>query len=210
MPLSRHRGAPYIGGVMAKISSILVYCGSNEGSNPAHREAAAQLGRLLAEAGIRLVYGGGAIGLMGVLARATMEAGGEAVGVIPRFLDAAEKGLRSLSRLEVVDSMHQRKERMFALADAVIVLPGGLGTLDEAFEVLTWRQLGLHDKPIVFVDIAGYWQPLFDLVAHAAEEGFAPQGVRRLYRRATSVEAALEALEDAPEPARPAVLPERL
>ncbi len=195
---------------MAKISSVLVYCGSAEGRSPAFREAAARLGRLLAEAGIALVYGGGAIGLMGVMARAAMEAGGEVIGVIPGFLDSAEKGLRSLTRLEVVDSMHLRKERMFALCDAVIVLPGGLGTLDEAFEVVTWRQLGLHDKPILLVDIEGYWRPFIALIEHVVAAGFAPAAACGLLRRVTSVEAALEALAEAPEPARPAILPERL
>jgi uncharacterized protein (TIGR00730 family) len=195
---------------MAKISSVLVYCGSAEGRSPAFREAAARLGRLLAEAGIALIYGGGAIGLMGVMARAAMEAGGEVIGVIPGFLDSAEKGLRSLTRLEVVDSMHLRKERMFALCDAVIVLPGGLGTLDEAFEVVTWRQLGLHDKPILLVDIEGYWRPFVALIEHVVAAGFAPAVACGLFRRVASVEAALAALAEAPEPAKPAILPERL
>jgi uncharacterized protein (TIGR00730 family) len=195
---------------MAKLSAVLVYCGSAEGRSPAYREAAARLGRLLAEAGITLVYGGGAIGLMGVLARAVMAADGEAIGIIPRFLDSSEKGLRTLSRLEVVDSMHLRKERMFALCDAVIILPGGLGTLDETFEVLTWRQLGLHDKPIILVDIEGYWQPLLELMEHVTATGFAPAQTRRLLRVAGNVEEALALLAEAPEPAKPAVLPEQL
>ena len=193
-----------------KLSSVCVYCGSSFGQSVRHREAAARLGALLAERGITLVYGGGGIGLMGTLAQATLAAGGQVVGVIPRFLKRAERGLRQLTRLEVVESMHARKARMFALADAFIVLPGGFGTLDETVEMLTWRQLGLHDKPIVLIDLDGYWQPLRHIAEHIVAAGFAQPSTRRLLCLASGPEAALELLAEAPEPAISPAAPERL
>jgi uncharacterized protein (TIGR00730 family) len=195
---------------MAAVSSVCVYCGSSVGNDRRYREAAKKLGALLAGRGITLVYGGGGIGLMGAMARACQEAGGEVIGIIPHFLKQAEKGMGGLIRLEVVDSMHVRKERMFALADAFIVLPGGLGTLDETFEILTWRLLGLHDKPIVIIDLDGYWRPLAELIAHAMERGFARPTTPGLFRMVPSVEAALAALAEAPEPAIAPATPERL
>lgn len=193
-----------------KLTSVCVYCGSSFGQSPRYREAAGRLGTLLAERGITLIYGGGGVGLMGALAQATLAAGGRAIGVIPRFLKRAERGLHQLTRLEVVDSMHARKERMFALADAFIVLPGGFGTVDESVEVLTWRQLGLHDKPMVLVDLDGYWQPLRLLAEHIVAAGFARPNTQRLLCLAPSPEAALELLAAAPEPAISPAEPERL
>ena len=163
---------------MARISSVCVYCGSSFGRDSRHRDDALRLGHALATAGITLVYGGGGVGLMGALAKACLNAGGKVVGILPSFLMREEKGLAGLSELEIVDSMHERKERMFALADAFIVLPGGLGTLDETFEVLTWKQLGLHKKPIVLVDAGGYWQRLRALIQHLVDEGFAPESAQ--------------------------------
>lgn len=195
---------------MAKISSVCVYCGSSFGHDSRRRDEAARLGRRLAEDGITLVYGGGNVGLMGALAQASLAAGGRVIGILPRFLMRQEKGLRSLTRLEVVESMHARKERMFALADGFIVLPGGIGTLDETFEVLTWRQLGLHDKPIALVDSNGYWRPLLALLEGLVAEGFAPARMLELFRVADSAEEALASLLEAPEPAIAPTAPERL
>ena len=195
---------------MVKVSSVCVFCGSSTGHDSRHRELAAQLGRLLAERAITLIYGGGGVGMMGVLAQETLAAGGQVVGIIPRFLERAEKGVHALTRLEIVDSMHERKERMFALSDAFIVLPGGIGTLDETFEILTWRQLALHDKPIVLVDFEGYWRPLQTLIAHIVAAGFASPRIQELFQTAPCVEAALAAIAAAPQPAIAPASPERL
>jgi uncharacterized protein (TIGR00730 family) len=154
-------------------TSICVFCGSRFGRNPAMRDAAARLGKLLADEGIVLVYGGGGVGLMGVLANAALQAGGRVVGVIPRFLLKREAGHPALSETVVVDTMHERKLQMFERSDAFVVLPGGLGTLEEFFEVLSWRSLGLHTKPIVIVDEAGYWDPLAALLREVVDGGFA-------------------------------------
>ena len=148
---------------MARMSSIAVFCGSSAGRDEACVAAAEAFGRRAAEKGVRIVFGGGAVGLMGVLAQAALKAGGEVVGVIPHFLLGEERARTDLTELIVVGSMHERKARMFDLADGFAVLPGGFGTLDEAIEVMTWRQLSLHDKPMVFLDVAGYWQPWFAL-----------------------------------------------
>ncbi|MDA0241351.1 MAG: TIGR00730 family Rossman fold protein, partial [Proteobacteria bacterium] len=133
---------------MQNIRSIAVFCGSKAGANPAHSEAAARFGRILAAADIRLVYGGGRIGLMGIVADAVMEAGGAVTGVIPRFISEFEVAHQEISKLIEVESMHERKNKMFEVSDAFVILPGGLGTLDEAMEIITWKQLKLHSKPI--------------------------------------------------------------
>jgi len=156
------------------------------------------IGRQIAEAGYRLVFGGGNAGLMGALANAALAAGGEVVGVIPDYLVEREHGHNGVSRLITVDSMHSRKEKMFELSDAFIVLPGGVGTLDETFEIITWKQLGMHDKPIVVVDIAGYWGRLDALVAAAVEHGFAAPPTRELYALAPDAERALGVLKALP------------
>ncbi len=154
-------------------SSLCVFCGSRFGADPATRDTAARLGELLAREKITLVYGGGGVGLMGVLANATLQAGGKAVGIIPRFLLRREAGHPALTQTVVVETMHQRKLEMFERSDAIVVLPGGIGTLEEFFEVLSWRTLGLHTKPIVIVDSGGYWQPLAALLRSFVEGGFA-------------------------------------
>ncbi len=159
---------------------VAVFLGSSPGRRPEYAAAAADLGRRLAEAGAGLVYGGGSVGLMGVLADAALAAGGEVVGVIPARVFAAEVAHQGLSRLEVVGSMHERKARMAELADCFVALPGGLGTLDELFEVLTWRQIGLHDKPVVLLDVGGFWQRLVELVDALAADGFVPESSRSL------------------------------
>jgi uncharacterized protein (TIGR00730 family) len=152
--------------------SICVFCGSSTGSSPVHAAAAAGLGTALADAGLRLVYGAGDVGLMGAVARAAMTAGGQTLGVIPAHLVRREVRSRPLADCVVTETMHERKKVMFMNADAIIALPGGPGTLDELFEVLTWRQLGLHAKPVLLLNVEGYWDPLLALLAHVVEQGF--------------------------------------
>ena len=154
-------------------SSVCVFCGARFGTDPAGREVATRLGELLAREGIAMVYGGGGVGLMGLAAIAALKAGGRVVGVIPRFLLQREAGHPALSETVVVETMHERKLAMFERSDAFVVLPGGIGTLEELFEVLSWRTLGLHSKPIVIVDQGGYWQPLAALLRGVVEGGFA-------------------------------------
>jgi uncharacterized protein (TIGR00730 family) len=144
--------------------SVCVYCGSNAGSRPLYAERAAALGTRLAREGLALVYGGGNVGLMGIVADAALAAGGEVVGVIPEQLVNWEVAHRGVTRLEVVANMHERKARMFDLSDAFVALPGGFGTMDEMFEMLTWRQLGLGDKPCAFLDVNAFWQPLMAML----------------------------------------------
>ena len=158
---------------MALIRRLCVYCGSSGAVDASYRAAATELGARLAAAGIELVFGGGRIGLMGLLADAALAAGGRVVGIIPSRLRDAELAHSGVTELVICGSMHERKRMMAERADAFAVLPGGTGTLDETFEVVTWRQLGLHDKPIFLVDIAGYWRPLIDLFAHLVGHGFA-------------------------------------
>ncbi len=189
---------------MAVLSSLCVYCGSSAGVDAAHRDAAARLGRLMAERGVRLVFGGGRVGLMGILADAALAAGGSVTGVIPRHLEAREVEHTGVGELVVVDGMHARKQRMFELADAFAALPGGLGTLDETIEIVTWRQLGLHDKPLVLIDNAGYWAPLLALIDHVIAAGFAPPEARRLYTVVPRVDDVFAAIAAAPAPCAPA------
>jgi len=183
---------------MTSIRSVCVYCGSSLGANTRHAEAARQLGAELAGRGIRLVYGGGRIGLMGQIADAVLAAGGEVIGVIPEHLQVAERGHRGVTELRVVASMHERKNLMFELSDAFIILPGGFGTLDEAFEMLTWRQLQMHDKPILFLNVDGYWDPLNELVDHFIREGFVRESGRRLFTVVTRVEDVIPTLRRQP------------
>jgi uncharacterized protein (TIGR00730 family) len=185
---------------MAAVKRLCVYCGAAGKVDEAYRRAATDLGRLLAEAGIELVYGGGRIGLMGLIADAALEAGGRVIGVIPGHLHDYEIGHGGVSELVVVDSMHDRKRRMFELADAFAVLPGGLGTLEEAFEIITWKQLGLHDKPIVIVDVQGYWAPLARLVDHVVGEGFAHPSARDLFQVVPGIDELLPRLAQMPQP----------
>ena len=184
-------------------SSVCVFCGSSERAPRLHREAAARLGRLLAASGVELVFGGGRVGLMGIIADAALRAGGRVVGVIPEHLIKAEVGHGRVTELVVTPDMHERKETMFARADAFAVLPGGPGTLDETFEILTWRQLGLHDKPVVVVDLDGYWQPLIKLVDHVVRRRYARPSFRRLFTVVKRVDDVLPTLARAPRPRRP-------
>lgn len=162
------------------ITSLLLFCGSRAGHDPAHAELAAGLGRLCAARGVTLVYGGGRVGLMGVAARACKEAGGRVIGIIPRLLMTTEVAQDGLDELHVVETLHERKALMHRLSDAIIALPGSIGTLDELFESLTWRELGIHDKPIWLLGGAGYWAPLEALLAHIGAAGFGPPHLARL------------------------------
>ena len=179
---------------MPQIRSVCVYCGSSGAVDQRYRTAADEIGRSLAAAGIALVFGGGRIGLMGIAADAALAAGGHVTGVISASLRDAEVAHSGLSELVVVATMHDRKRVMAERADAFAVLPGGIGTLDETFEILTWRQLGLHDKPIFLVDVAGYWQPLRALLDDIVAQGFATDLVPRLVEIVPSVSALMGAL----------------
>jgi uncharacterized protein (TIGR00730 family) len=174
--------------------SLCVFCGSQYGSERRFRAAATRLGELVANAGLKLIYGGGRVGLMGAVADAAMAAGGEVLGLIPARLLEREVGHRAITELVVARDMFDRKDQMIARADAFVVLPGGLGTLDELLEVVTLRQLGYHGKPIVLVNLAGYWDPLIALVDQVITHGFAAPNVRALYRAVDSVDDVLPAL----------------
>jgi uncharacterized protein (TIGR00730 family) len=194
---------------MTEITALCVYCGAAVGNDPAHRAAAEALGAAMARRRIRLIYGGGRIGLMGVVADAVLGGGGQVTGVIPAHLQRREHGHREITELRVVSSMHERKRIMSEIADGFVVLPGGLGTLDETLEIVTWRQLGLHDKPVVIADVAGYWRPLLSLVDAVIAGGYARPDARKLFAVADSIEGVFAALDAAPAP-RVAVDAERL
>ena len=183
---------------MKKIRRLCVYCGSSGAVEARYREAASELGARLAAAGIELVYGGGRVGLMGLLADAALTTNGKVTGIIPRRLLDAEVAHLGVTELVVVDNMHDRKRLMAEKADAFAVLPGGIGTLDELFEILSWKQLELHDKPILLVDIGGYWAPLRALLDHIVVNGFARRQTRRLLRAVPSVSALMAALSEEP------------
>jgi uncharacterized protein (TIGR00730 family) len=182
--------------------AVCVYCGSNTGTHPGATETAMALGTALANRGLQLVYGGGNVGLMGVVADAALDAGGEVIGVIPEHLQRAEVAHGGLTRLEVVASMHERKARMADLASGFIAMPGGFGTLDELVEMLTWNQLGLQAKPVVLLDVDGFFGPLFDLFDGLVEAGFLRPAHRLLAQRAYSVDEAV-ALALSPVPVTP-------
>jgi hypothetical protein len=181
---------------MKSIRSLCVFCGSRTGADPAFSAAAEQLGCSLAARGVRLIYGGGSIGLMGIVMQAVLDNGGQVTGVIPEFLMRREVGNPDLTELIVVDSMHERKRRMFELADAFAVLPGGLGSLDEAIEIITWRQLGLHSKPIAVLSVEDYWASFEALMEQAIARGFADAAVRTLFTVTGDVESMLTVLEE--------------
>jgi hypothetical protein len=162
---------------MSKINAVCVYCGSNAGTEPAFAEGARQFGRILAQNNVRLIYGGGSVGLMGIIAEAVLAHGGKATGIIPEFLTQRERPRRLGQELIVTRDMHERKGTMFERADAFVALPGGIGTLEELVEQLTWAQLGRHRKPILIANIKGYWDPLLTLVAHMRERAFVPDSL---------------------------------
>ena len=177
--------------------SLCVYCGSRTGADPAYMAAATELGKTIAAEGWRLVYGAGDVGMMGAVADAANRAGAATLGVIPTHLLDVEAPRGAFGDRIITETMHERKKVMFMNADAVAVLPGGAGSLDEFFEVLTWAQIGLHGKPIVLVDIAGYWQPLVALVDHVIDQGFASASLRALFQTVPTVTALADALRAA-------------
>lgn len=191
---------------MTQIRSICVYCGSGNGNDPAFIEEATILGQAMAKAGIRLIYGGGSIGLMGTTARAVLKAGGEVTGIIPDFLKQRESLLADVQETIIVPDMHTRKRLMFERADAFVALPGGIGTLEELVEQLTWAQLGRHTKPILMLDTKGFWRPLLSLFAHMNLSGFIRPGLQVTYlvaEKATDIVPMLQTAShrsDAPTP----------
>jgi uncharacterized protein (TIGR00730 family) len=174
------------------MKSICVYCGSNAGSKPAYAERAMALGDRIARQGLRLVYGGGNTGLMGVVANAVLEAGGQVTGVIPKQLVDWEVAHRGLTELEVVGSMHERKARMFDLSDGFVTLPGGFGTMEEIFEMLTWRQLGIGNKPCAFLDVDGFYAPLIGMIDRMVDERFLHADQRHDLWHGEDIDAMLE------------------
>jgi uncharacterized protein (TIGR00730 family) len=184
---------------MSAIRNVCVYCGSGDGADERFGEAAEALGRAFAAEGVGLVYGGGGEGLMGRLARATLAGGGDVVGVIPSFLIPKEHALTQAREMLIVDTMHERKQAMFDRADAFVALPGGIGTLEELVEQLTWAQLNRHVKPILIADIGGFWRPLMALFAHMRFEGFIRDGFDMRYLVAEKIEDVLPMLRAAAE-----------
>ena len=183
------------------LRSLCVFCGSSPGARPDYVQAAEGLGRLLAQRNIELVFGGGSVGMMGAVARSTLAAGGRATGVIPRALLRKEIAQTGLSHMHVVESMHERKALMAKLSDGFVALPGGFGTLEEFFEVLTWAQLGFHRKPVALLDVAGFYAPMITLLEHMSTEGFVRPSQLRLVMTETNAEKLLARIEnyEAPE-----------
>ncbi|MGJ8622226.1 MAG: TIGR00730 family Rossman fold protein [Yoonia sp.] len=168
--------------------SVCVYCGSRDGNDPAYAKAATATGQMLVSNGWRLVYGAGDVGLMGRVANAVQQAGGKTFGVIPVHLLDWEVGKRDLDQFVVTETMHERKKVMFMNANAVVVMPGGAGSMDEFFEALTWRQLGLHEKPVILLNVDGFWDPLCDLLQHIVDSGFADKNILGFVQVAEDVE----------------------
>ena len=183
-----------------QLRSVAVFCGSRFGAGPAYRQAAEALGAGLAASGLRLVYGGGRVGLMGVVADAVLAGGGSVLGIIPDFLQRREVAHGGPVELVITDTMHDRKRQMFAAADAFVTMPGGLGTFDETIEITTWRQLGLHDKPVLICDVAGWAQPYLDMLKAAIRQGFAEPSSARLYEVLPDVPAVLARLGELARP----------
>jgi uncharacterized protein (TIGR00730 family) len=183
---------------MTSIRSLAVFCGSRVGVNPAYAAAGRALGLGLARADIRLVFGGGRIGIMGVVADAVLAAGGTVLGVIPKFLTQLEVAHAGVTEMAITETMHTRKLRLYEESDAFLIMPGGLGTFDEAFEIITWRQLGLHDKPIILCNVAGWAKPLVATIEHAITEGFADPACRGLFEVIDGVPAVLKRLKTLP------------
>ena len=198
---------------MALVRTVCVYCGSGFGANPAFREAAQELGTALARAGMSLVYGGGDVGLMGTVARAVLEGGGHVTGIIPDFLQARENMLEAVQETIVVPDMHTRKRLMFERSDAFVTLPGGIGTLEELVEQLTWAQLGRHRKPVILVSVAEFWAPLLGLFDHMRDHGFIREGLDLSYLvapDAAGVVPLLQAAGHAPDDRAEALVTKRM
>ncbi|MBC7891428.1 MAG: TIGR00730 family Rossman fold protein [Sphingobacteriaceae bacterium] len=180
------------------MKSLCVFCGSSTGHRELFRETAVELGKTLAERGIRLVYGGGNVGLMGVVANATLDGGGEVTGVIPQFLKEWEVAHLDVTELLVTQTMHDRKARMAELSDAFVALPGGFGTLDELFEILTWKQLRLHAKPVILLNVDGFFDPLIAMVDSMVTNGFVSVQNRQLVQVATTLDGIFDLLANQP------------
>lgn len=182
----------------SKIENVCVYCGSSSKVDQVYKDAATAMGKHIAGAGWGVVYGGGRVGLMGLVADAALEAGSKVIGIIPEHIQEREVQHNDLSELHVVDTMHVRKQMMVDRSQAFVILAGGLGTLDELFELLTWKQLGLHDKPIVIVNINGYWTDMLKAIRHIAAEGFMREDDLNMFIVVDSVDKVVEAIKSAP------------
>lgn len=180
-------------GERQRLKSTCVFCGSSDAADPAFLDAAKDLGKSLADARIKLVYGGGGVGLMGAVARAAHQAGGEVLGVIPTFLVGKEQALETVEHI-VVDNMHERKMLMFLRSDSFVILPGGIGTLEEVVELLSWRRLDLHAKPVVFYNPRGFWEPLFKLFQHTVDENLTPPEFMDAWMSVESIDEIVPAL----------------
>lgn len=176
------------------IQSVCVYCGSSNRVDDVYKNLAAEVGTALAQRGKRIVYGGGHVGLMGVVADSALKAGAEVIGIIPEHIRAHEIQHKGLTELHVVENMHMRKSLMVEKSDAFVILPGGFGTLDEAFEVLTWKQLALHNKPVIIYNAFGFWDPLLKLIDHLINTGFAPKNNYLIFKTVTSLDEMFTAL----------------
>lgn len=195
---------------MRKLASVCVYCGSRPGADPHFVKEAETLGRELAASGVRLVFGGASIGIMGAVARAVLGAGGKVTGVIPHFLKEIEVPLEGVSERVLTKTMHERKQIMFDRSDAFVIMPGGIGTLEETFEMLTWRQLKRHDKPIVVVNTNGYWTPFVTLIDHIVREGFAGAEIADLITVVPGAKDVIPAIKKCLAPATPQPLAEHV
>lgn len=192
--------ASLYGGFMVNVNSICVYCGSRLGSKKKFHTLAETLGKILSENNIKLIYGGGNVGLMGIIATSVMKNGGKVHGIIPAHLHDVEKPHKNISELTVVDNMHQRKKLMFDHSDAFVILPGSIGTLDETIEIITWRQLKLHDKPIILINTDNYWTPLLALFENIIEHEFTIPETLKLFHVVNEPEEVLPLLESLPKP----------
>ncbi|MBL4601960.1 MAG: TIGR00730 family Rossman fold protein [Emcibacteraceae bacterium] len=185
---------------MTKINSLCIYCGSRSSNNKNFQILAKRMGEILAKNNIKLIYGGGNVGLMGIIATSTLKNGGEVHGIIPSHLHETEVAHEHLTKLTIVDNMHQRKRMMFDQSDAFIVLPGSIGTLDETIEAITWKQLKLHDKPIILLNSENYWEPFIDLLKNIISYDFMTDDTLKLFNVVNSAEEVLPLLEKLPEP----------
>lgn len=186
-------------GISGGIKNVCVYCGSSARADEIFKQASAELGRILAENGVRIVFGGGRVGLMGIVSDAALNNGGEVVGIIPNHIAEKEVAHNGLTELYVVETMHERKQMMVDRADAFVIMPGGLGTMDEFFEIFTWWQLGLHDKPIIIINVAGFWTPLLALIDNIIEHKFARPEDRQHLKFIDSVDGVMDALIRSPK-----------
>lgn len=184
---------------MPQITALCIYCGASQNVDPRHLEKAGELGRVTAEKGVDLVYGGGHSGMMGAAADGALGAGGRVIGIIPEHLKEREAAHTGVTEMIVVDSMHVRKQKMFERSDAFCVLPGGLGTLDETFEIITWKQLGLHDKPIILLNLYGFWDPLMEMIQRQVQGGYLHDDPDYLFSLADDIEGVFAAIASAKE-----------